>query len=212
MSVQYHPEPETLAEYALGSLAPGMELLVSGHLTFCPTCRKQAESYETLGGAALQTVKDDELTAPSIDATLAMLDDIESEERPILLENSIFPASLQGLVPNGLDNIDWSFRLPGIHEHEFDGFGNETVSLIRGKPGSRMLSHTHDGEEATLLLSGQMKDGDRVYKKGDVAQADHDHDHRPEIIGEEMCVCLIVLSGKMRFTGTLGRALNVLMR
>ena len=212
MSVRYHPEPETLAEYALGALAPGMELLVSGHLTFCPSCRKKAESYEILGGGALDACSTSEISAPSIEATLEMLDEPEADHRPILVKDPLYPAALQKFIPATTDDLDWSFRLPGIYEHELDGFSNETVSLIRAKPGSKMLSHTHDGEEATLLLSGQMKDGNRIYRKGDVAQADHDHDHKPEIIGEEMCVCLIVLSGKMKFTGTLGRALNVLVR
>jgi len=212
MSATYHPEPETLAEYALGALAPGMELLVSGHLTFCPSCRARAASYEAMGGAALNATMSEELEAPSLEKTLALL----NADEPVFVkpepQTSIFPASLRSFVPAEEDKIEWSFRLPGIYEHQLAGFGDESVSLLKAKPGSKMLSHTHEGEEATLILSGQLQDDGKVYAKGDVSQADHDHDHRPEIIGDEMCICLIVLSGKMRFTGTIGRALNVLMR
>jgi len=212
MSAQYHIERETLAEYALGALAPGMEILVASHLTFCPSCRRAAESYETMGGAMLEDGPVSSETPPSLEATLAMLD---ADEDPIVRaprEGSLFPAALRQLVPADHEKIDWTFRLPGIYEYELAGFGHETVSLLKAKPGAKMLAHTHDGEESTLILSGQMKDGHHVYAKGDVANADHDHDHRPEIIGTETCVCLIVMSGKMKFTGTIGRALNVLMR
>lgn len=212
MATDYHPDKETLAEYALGALAPGMELLVSGHLTFCAECRKEAEQFEALGGAALNGLEEIEMVAPSLEATLAMLDGVDEVKPAPKTSPSIFPSALRPFLPDDEEKIDWAFRLPGIYEHELAGFGNESVSLLKAKPGAKMLSHTHDGEEATLILSGQMRDGDKVFSKGDVAQADDDHNHRPEIIGDETCICLIVLSGKMKFTGTLGRALNVLVR
>ncbi len=213
MSAQYHPDPETLAEYAMGALAPGMELLVSGHLTFCPSCRSRTTSYEVLGGAALGDATQLDVSAPSLETTLAMLDEpVPPVPSGATAGHSVFPAALRSFVHQDEESINWTFRLPGMYEHELSGFGTEAVSLLKAKPGAKMLSHTHDGEEATLILSGQMQDGSRVYRKGDVAQADHDQDHTPEIIGDEMCICLIVMSGKMRFTGYLGRALNVLMR
>lgn len=215
MPAHYHPDPETLAEYALGALAPGMELVVSGHLTFCPDCRSRVETYEALGGAALDTQSLADVNPPSLDATLALLgEEPPATPSPIPVQSSpsVFHSALQSFIPSNQDEIPWKFRLPGIYEHELTGFEHESVSLLKAKPGAKMLSHTHEGEEATLILSGQMLDGSRTYTKGDVSQADHDHDHRPEIIGDETCICLIVLSGKMRFTGTIGRALNVLMR
>jgi len=211
MAVQYHPDTETLAEYALGALAPGMELLVSSHLTFCPTCRSRAQEFEAIGGAALSDAQDVG-DGPSLDATLAMLDMDEPEKIITPKVSSIFPTALQSFIPADQDSIDWTFRLPGIYEHELAGFGDESVSLLKAKPGAKMLSHTHEGQEATLILSGQLSDHGKIYAKGDVSQADDHHDHRPEIVGDGMCVCLIVMSGKMRFTGTIGRALNVLMR
>ncbi len=73
----------------------------------------------------------------------------------------------------------------------------------------RILQHTHVGDEATLVLTGSMRDGDRLLSRGDVAFADQNDDHHPEIVGDETCVCLVVLSGPMRFTGPVGRALNI---
>jgi putative transcriptional regulator len=65
------------------------------------------------------------------------------------------------------------------------------------------------GEEATLVLTGRMRDGAREFGRGDVALADASHDHHPRIVGNETCVCLVVLTGPMRFTGPVGRALNL---
>ena len=108
------------------------------------------------------------------------------------------------------ERIRWRFILPGLADHRLDGFEEEQVILLRGKPGVRILPHTHSGEEATLVLAGRLRDGGREYQRGDVALADHTHDHRPEIVGNETCVCLVVLTGRLRFTGPIGRALNLL--
>ena len=62
----------------------------------------------------------------------------------------------------------------------------------------------------TLVLCGLMQDRGRTLGRGDVAIAtDHD-DHRPRIVGDETCICLVVMTGEMRFTGRLSRVLNYL--
>lgn len=209
-SITYHPDGEVLAAYAMGTLPAGMELLVSGHLTYCSGCRKSVSDYELIGGAALGA-SPSEVEPPSFDATLAMLDAIEDEADQTPHIPSVLPMVLHPFTSPDVEKIEWKFRLPGLYEHEIDGFAGESVSLLKARPGAKILSHTHEGEEATLILSGQMQDGNKVYKKGDVALADDTDDHQPHIIGNEMCICLVVMSGKLRFTGTLGRALNVLM-
>lgn len=208
----YHPSQDQLAEYALGALAPGMELLISSHLTFCAKCRTNVEKLELIGGATLSYGPREELEAPSLENVLDCLDIDDSIAGFQPSHDSTFPFSLQNVLGKTEDEIDWSFRLPGMYEYEFEGFEGEHVSLLKAKPGSKMLSHTHEGEEATLILAGEMADGDRVFRKGDVSFADETSDHKPHIIGNETCICLIVMSGKLKFTGTMGRALNVLMR
>lgn len=208
----YHPGHDVLAEYALGTSAPGMELLVSSHLTFCAQCRTTVEKLEAIGGAALTDVAPEDLTAPSLESVLSCLDEEPEAVAAQISNNSKFPLSLQNVINRSEEDIEWSFRLPGMYEYELDGFEGEQVSLLKAKPGSKMLSHTHEGEEATLILAGEMADGDRVYRKGDVSFADETSDHKPHIIGNETCICLIVMSGRLKFTGTMSRALNILMR
>jgi putative transcriptional regulator len=82
--------------------------------------------------------------------------------------------------------------------------------LLRARPGAPMFSHTHDGVEATLVLCGALEDRGRIYRRGDVAIATAADDHRPRILDEGVCICFIVTTGKMRFTGPFSRALNYL--
>jgi putative transcriptional regulator len=85
------------------------------------------------------------------------------------------------------------------------GDAGETVKLLKIKPGKAAPRHTHNGMEATLVLRGAFRDGERVYERGELAVADHDVQHRPRAEGEEDCICLAVTDGALRFTDTLGR-------
>ncbi len=210
---KWHPTNEHLAAYANGSLSDGMSLLVGAHLTYCPECRRRGDGYEALAGAVFDASPAD-VAAPSLDATLAMLDAAPAQEAPaITVENgSPFPAPIQRVLGKSLSDIRWSFRLPGVHEYVMDGFDGESVSIMRVRPGRAMPHHTHEGEEATLILSGEMEDQGNNYIRGDVAIADHNDDHHPKVVGDELCYCLIVMSGAMRFTGPVSRALNLLSR
>jgi putative transcriptional regulator len=211
--ISAHANPELLAAYADGSLSDGMSLLVASHLTFCPACRDRVRRLETLGGALLS---EGDSVAPAPDCLARALerldrpDAVPSPVLPAAEPGSPLPAPLRARIGIPGDEIRWAFRLPGLSEYRLDGFDGEEVSLLRARPGVRILSHTHTGEEATLVLTGALRDGDRVYQRGDVALADESHDHHPEIVGDEVCICLVVLSGPMRFTGTVGRALNFL--
>lgn len=203
-----------LAGYADGSLSDGMSLLVASHLTFCGACRSKVERLEAVGGALMAC---EEPMEPDPGCLSRVIDGIctpEPDAAPVPASRPVgqlpFPV-LDRLGAAGAQ-ISWRFLLPGLADHRIAGFADEDVSLLRAKPGVRILPHTHCGEEATLVLSGALRDGDRVYRRGDVSLADHTDDHRPEIVGDEVCICLVVLSGRMHFTGPIGRALNLLTR
>lgn len=203
------PHSEYLAAYANGTLSDGLSLLVAAHLTYCPDCRATVASLEAVAGGLFED--GDDVSAPSIDAVFARIDAApiqprHGERRPA----GLLPRPIQDAAGGDVDDLRWKFRMPGLHEYRLDGFEGEEVSLLRARPGAGMMTHTHSGEEATLVLSGQMQDGDQVFGKGDVSIADHNDDHSPRIIGDETCYCLIVLSGSVRFTGRMSRALNLL--
>lgn len=208
------PSDDVLADYAGGTLTPGMSLLVASHLTFDVESRRRVEAFEAVGGAIL--AEEAPVEAPSLDAVLGRLN---GQDAPIRAADDaggtsgarpVFPAPLRRALGADAGDVGWKFRFPGVSEYELDGFEGEEVSLLRAKPGAPLLSHTHSGVETTLVLTGRLQDRDEVFGPGEVSVATEEDDHRPRIIGDEPCICLIVMSGELRFTGTFSRALNLL--
>lgn len=230
---------EILAGYASGSLPPGMALLAAAQLTFSPLARARVEAFETMGGALLEKAVPVEapsldLALAMLDETpqlppLPDLDALPAQEalpgdvtappgrgrRPRVgargpAPDSVMPACLREALGVDEHSAPWSFRLPGLSEAVFDGFEGEEVSMLRARPGAPIFSHTHEGVEATLILSGAMEERGRIYRRGDVALATPEVDHRPRILDEGQCICFVVNTGKLRFTGPFSRALNLL--
>ncbi len=208
---RFAPSDALLAAYASGTASPGMSLLVETHLAMAPAARPRLAEMESVGGVLLEGTTPAPMREDALDATLALLDAAPLEPEQRSEPDGILPAPLAAAVGGrGVDDLRWQFRLPGLHEVMLGGFSEgEEVSLLRARPGAGIMKHTHRGEEATLILTGEMTDGDTVLRAGDVSEADGDHDHRPRITGDETCYCLIVMSGGMRFTGPFGRALNL---
>jgi putative transcriptional regulator len=208
----WHLTDEMIETYASGSISEGMSLLAAAHLTYCPACRAEVEALEKISGVVLAEC-DVSGDGPDLAAVLEAIEaEPGPEARPAPLgpdEDSPLPNPVRERLGAPIADLRWRFLLPGLAEFRLEGFENEEVSLLRARPGVRIPGHTHSGDEATLILSGQMRDGNRVFRRGDLAFADHHDDHHPEIVGNETCVCLVVLSGRMRFTGPLGRALNL---
>lgn len=211
------PSSDLLAEYASGTATPGTALFVAAHLTFSPESRGELALLDEVGGALLSEDDSDALPTSALDSLMAAIDAepaigcnaASDEPDGKRTASSVLPAPLANAIEVPFDEIPWKFRLPGVSEYELDGFGEETVSLLRARPGSAVPQHTHNGREMTLILTGAMQDGDRILRAGDCAINDEDDDHRPQIIGDEMCHCLIVMDGGLRFTGRFSRALNL---
>ncbi|NNU80055.1 cupin domain-containing protein [Halovulum dunhuangense] len=208
-----HPTKEHLASYASGALSEGMSLLVASHLTYCPACRKQVDRFEALGAAVMMDQEAAQgIKAPSLDAALAAIEAGVPEPRLPADPGTPLPMPVRRALGTRLGDLNWKFRIPGLSEFELDGYEGEHVSLLRVKPGTGIWHHTHEGEEATLILSGEMEDHGKRFRRGDVAIADHNDEHNPRVVGDEVCYCLVVMTGGLRFTGPVGRALNLFTR
>ena len=209
-----HPSEEILELYTNGSLTEGMEIFVKGNLHFCPSCRDKVAFLETLAGELLKEVSvETELTNITHETALKKVEELElrgEEDDPPKLYGGVMPAMINMLVGKISDDIPWRFRLPGISDYQISKRDGEEISLLKAEPGAKIFQHTHDGEEATLVLSGALQDGNSVLRAGDVSVVDETHTHNPSIIGEDPCICLVVMSGKVRFTGRFTRAFNLL--
>lgn len=197
-------------------------MLCAAHLTLSPNGRDFVGALEEIGGALLaETVVEeaaDDEDDLSFDALLAQIDaeDAEPGPRPCScdagddrIDAGPLPRPVARALGRRFSDVPWKGRLRHIAEHVLFEQDGEKVSLMRARPGARVPDHTHKGDEATLVLTGAMRDGDRILTAGDIALCGPEHDHHPEIVGDETCYCLIVVDGKLRFNGPLGRALNL---
>ena len=71
--IKHHLNEDVLMAYAAGTLPEAFNLIVAAHVSLCDTCRAAAESYDAVGGALLETDNSVELSAGSLDATLALI-------------------------------------------------------------------------------------------------------------------------------------------
>lgn len=209
---KYPPPDEILADYAYGTASHGVSLLVASHLTDAPDSRLKVREFERVAGVMLADEEASEMAPDALDRVLDRLGAPETDDGggASPRDGGPLPRPVLDQIGLAFDDIPWRFQLPGVAVHELDSTEDEKVMLMRARPGARIPQHTHEGAEMTLILQGEMLDGGVTYRRGDVAINDESDDHRPQITGDEICYCLIVQRGELRFTGTFSRLLNYL--
>jgi len=202
-----HPLPAMLRDYASGCASDGASLLVAAHLTYCADCRRKVDRFETLNGMMLRGEDEAALNHAAFDRVMARLDEPD-RDAPIRVRDAMLPGPVAQAFGR-FEDIRWRFVMPGVSRCDLPSAGDEEITLLRVRPGVGVPAHTHTGVESTLVLCGALQDRGVVYAKGDVAVADSADDHHPRAAAGADCVCLAVMTGSLRFTGPLGRALNI---
>lgn len=202
------PSLESLvAQYASGDLGYGMSILMASFITLSPAARDQFHALEQLNGVLLDEAEESDVKEDTFDALMARLDEPEPVEETNASElNQDLPAALRDLLDGSVEEADWRFAYPGVKQLKLPiGDDGESVKLLKIKPGKAAPRHTHKGIEATLVLRGAFRDGNRLYERGQLALADQHIQHRPRAEGIEDCICLAVTDGALRFTDSIGR-------
>ena len=200
------PIEELLAGYAAGTLPPNLHKLVAAHLHLRPESRAFVRAIEQIGGQALEAMP----CAPMPDRDRKLEAIFAAAERPIEIRQppqcAVLPPPLCVLTGRRLDQIPWRLRLPGVREfrlpEDADGF---EATLYWIKAGKTIPSHTHEGSEVTLVLSGGFSDSTGHYERGDVAIADAEVDHHPKADEGPDCICFAVTDAPLRLTGPIAR-------
>jgi putative transcriptional regulator len=190
-----HAPTELVADYAAGTLPPGMRLLVGSHLSFCRECRDKVARLEAIGGALLAGGGSVEPAPRCLASALARIARPAEAEAVEAERDAPLPVPLRLRLKMPVCDLRWRPLLPGLSECRLDGFPTEAVGLMRGQPGTRMLAPDHCGRESTLVLAGRFRDGARTYGRGDLALADPRIERCPEVTGRETCLCLVVKPG-----------------
>ena len=209
-----HPASDLLASYSAGSLPLSQALCISAHLEHCRDCNQQLRRLNRVGSELMQNLS----PAPASEAVkqrlLERLDDIADEpEAAAPAANPSIPRCLRQFVAGDYDDLDWKWVSPDIHSVELCRDSNGAkVELLRIKPGGSATTHTHLGDEYTVILEGSFSDEHGVYGKGDFMVKGTADRHTPVATRDRECICLAVTEGPIQFTGFFSRMLNPLIR
>jgi putative transcriptional regulator len=181
--------------YALGILEPDEAMVVERAIAADATLAAELLSYQHTTdaiGAAIQPV------APSPEVKQRLFASIGSGR----FES--FSARLAKLFDVTLDRArellglierpaSWVQQIPGISLVHFDGGAAAAAAdcgFIRLSPGAVFPPHTHLGEEAVTILSGQIHDvtNDRMVVAGDDYVQPEGTNHYLVCVGDEDCI------------------------
>jgi len=183
-----------IADYAAGTLSPGMSLLVASHLTYCPCCRDKAARLEALGGALLAASAFAATSPGCLERALARLADPAAPPPAVAPREPPLPRPLCRRLPPRLSDLPWQAVTPGLSACWLDGFRDERVGLVRADPGERVEPTAEGGVEATLVLDGRIRDRAGSYGCGEMLLAGWDIARTPEATCATPCLCLVVAS------------------
>ena len=216
---RFHPSEELLQAYAAGHLEEELSLLVATHSALCPDCRREIEGFEAVGGALMERLEPGALADGALERVMDRLDDLEIDVKipagaanPGAAGDILVPEPLRSYLGGNLSHLDWKTR-GGVSEVDLLPQREKVrTRLLNIKAGSAVPQHTHDGAEMTLVLKGGFSDEHGHYLRGDVSVADNQIDHRPVADADEDCLCITVTDAPLRFTGPVGRWLNMFVR
>ncbi|WP_429039794.1 ChrR family anti-sigma-E factor [Aeromonas veronii] len=223
--IKAHPTDPMLRAFAADELPLPLAVGLSAHCELCPGCAARLKTFEEeLAQQYLASPAEPELASRddvALDAGFdAMLAEILAKPlvEPLSEQVRELPRSQSG----ELEVAGQAYRLPRVlaryrsprwrhigairqQSLPLDEMGAR-ASLLHIEAGGRIPEHTHQGYELTLLLAGNIQDGDTLYKAGDFIWRDASHSHSPHT--PDGCLCYTVQDAPVQFTKGLSRLLN----
>ena len=206
-----------LLQYSAGTLDAPMSILVASYLTLEPEARKKLDFADNLNASIIDS---EDPVGMSEDSVHSLMDILENDtvvelvaEEPVdeivSCSDVDLPLPLRRALSTDVDDLKWSFSYPGVKSSKIKAAESSSdIRLLKIQPGKSAPRHAHEGIEATLVLRGAFIDGGEVYSRGDLAIADGKVEHRPKAVGDEVCLCLAVTSGSLKFKDRFGRVLK----
>jgi len=210
-----HPVDELLASFSAASLPLSQALCISSHLERCAACHQKVQRLNGLGSELMQQLKPSPASSELKERMINRLDTLtqETHARPQETHVSSVPRCLQQFIQTGYDKLPWRRVSPDIHNYELCRDSNGAkVELLRIKAGGSPTTHTHMGDEYTVILEGSFSDETGLYHQGDFLVRDARHKHTPVASQDRECICLAVTEGPIQFTGFFSRLLNPFVR
>ncbi len=207
-----------LLQYSAGTLDVPMSILVASYLTLEPEARKKLDFANNLNASFIDSEDPVGVSEDSVHSLMDMLDndtvelvteELEPVDEIVSCSDIDLPLPLRRALSSDVDNLKWSFSYPGVKSSKIKAVESSSdIRLLKIQPGKSAPRHAHEGIEATLVLRGAFIDGGEVYSRGDLAIADGKVEHRPKAVGDEVCLCLAVTSGSLKFKDRFSRVLK----
>lgn len=209
----HHPTPELLVAFSAGSLPLSHALCVATHLERCHDCRTRLHGLDNLGAQLLEELPPAHNPASLKDRVFAQLDTLAPVTAPDSAPLTDVPRCLQQYITGSYDSLAWHTVAPSIKTASLcvDSNGAK-VEMLRIKPGGKAATHTHTGDEYTVILKGSFSDETGVYAEGDFIVRNGSHKHKPVATKNTECICLTVTDAPIKFTGFFSRLLNPFVR
>lgn len=219
MTIRHHLSDDLLVSYAAGSLAEGWSLAVATHLALCPACRQRLAFAEGIGGELLES---SDAAAPGTDASWEAVrrriakssptPPTAAPAAPAARRAGGLPEPLRSYLGRDVETLRWRSLGRGASQIRIPTADNETqVRLLRIPAGKPVPEHGHGGRELTLVLSGSFADGNDLFVRGDIEDADASLTHQPVATPGEDCICLAVTDAPLRFRSWIVRAIQPLL-
>lgn len=212
MTVAAHnPSEERLLAYAAGTLSPPEALVVATHLALRPANDDWVRRLQSVGGEFLEKSQPMTLSDGALARAIARIDNDTGEARiiPPLNDMPELPEPLRryALGP-------WRWIGPGMKVRDVHAprDGDCRVILLKIDSGRETPRHTHCGVELTCVLSGAYATETQRFDVGDLEEADEDILHRPRVVSDEPCLCVVALDGQILLDGWLGRLMQPFVR
>ncbi|WP_420430101.1 ChrR family anti-sigma-E factor [Hyphobacterium sp.] len=213
-------DEELLIAHAAGVLSAPMRLLIETYAAIRDDVAVALDVAEIAAVAFFESEPADAMADDAVDVALALVEAVESGAGEAAGLKSPTPAHVAQRAGTALDELldlphpvreralaaggQWRFAAPGVRRIELSVEGGAKAELLRIEPGHGSPTHTHEGNEFTLVLAGAFADGINRYGRGDLCTAGAETTHRPIAEPGETCFALAVTDGSLKFTGALG--------
>ncbi|CAD7023810.1 transcriptional regulator [Pseudorhizobium halotolerans] len=224
MKVRHHISEEMLLDYAAGTLSEGWSIAIASHLALCPACRNHLSAMEGAAGALLDKISVSDDLGDSWNRFRTRLKEKATDPEAAAPGNSVravppgtpsavLPEPLRSYVGSDVDGLKWRALGRGAYQIRIPTSDPSTqVRLLRIPAGKPVPEHTHRGRELTLVLSGSFRDGNKLFERGDMEEADDDLLHTPVATEGEDCICLAVTEAPLKFTSWIVRMIQPILK
>ncbi|MGR3501780.1 ChrR family anti-sigma-E factor [Pseudaestuariivita sp.] len=212
--ITHHIPPALLMAYSAGTLPEAFSLVVATHISICDRCRAELATYDTVGGALLDTLPC-AVDAPDFAATLSRIADTPTMPMQVAsapVADAVLPAPLTRYVGGGIDAVAWKSIGGGVRQAILDTDKDASARLLYIPAGMAVPDHGHRGTELTLVLQGAFSDEDGTFARGDIEVADEGVDHTPVAAPGLDCICLAATDAPLKFSGLLPRLAQPFLR